>query len=109
MKIAKPKSFSKGLVPTDRHNGKPNILYCFESVAGANQRMKRSGRATLTLCPFHEEANPSFAIYEDTNSYFCFTCEAKGDSYTLLMEMLHLDFKAAKQYAIDNGLFKYNI
>lgn len=106
LKIAKPKSFTKSF-NQNNHKEKPNIVECFESVMGTDQRMKRSGRAILALCPFHGEHNPSFAMYEDTDSYFCFTCEAKGDSYTFLMEILNFDFVAAKEYAIDNGLFKH--
>lgn len=89
-----------------RPEDKPNIVLCFESVMGSDYRIKKSGRAMLALCPFHGESNPSFAMYEDTNSYWCFTCGEKGDSYSFLMKQLNCDFPAAKQYAIDNSLFE---
>lgn len=32
----------------------------------------------LLNCIFHTDTNASLAIYEETNSYFCFGCSAKG-------------------------------
>ncbi len=39
------------------------------------------------LCPFHEEDTPSFTIYPDTDSYFCFGCQASGSSSWLLKKL----------------------
>jgi DNA primase len=83
---------------------KPNIITTFEHLDDS-QILKRSGRATLTLCPFHGENHPSFAMYDETNTYFCFSCGAKGDSYNLLMDILKIDFKSAVQYAKDHDLY----
>lgn len=30
-------------------------------------------------CPFHNEDTPSFKVYLDTNSFYCFGCQASGD------------------------------
>jgi len=102
LKIARP--FEKTSGKNDPQN-KPNIIACFEAVIGIEQKLRRSGRATTALCPYHGENNPSFAMYEDTNTFYCFTCGATGDSYNFLMEQLNCDFLAAKEYAEDNGLF----
>lgn len=83
---------------------KPNILKCFEHL-NPEARVRASGRAYMSLCPFHGEDNPSFAMYEDSNSYYCFTCAVSGDSYNFLMVLLSLTFSAAKNYAEENGLF----
>lgn len=106
LKIARPGEFTKGSTRISPEN-KPNIISAFESIVGTDQRMKRSGRAMLALCPFHGESNPSFAMYEDTNSYYCFTCGVKGDSFTFIMEQMNCTFPAAKQYAEENGLFEH--
>lgn len=37
------------------------------------------GRRLVGRCPFHEEARPSFTVYPDTHSYYCFGCHASGD------------------------------
>ncbi len=83
---------------------KPNIITTFEHL-NDSQVLKRSGRATLTLCPFHGENHPSFAMYDETNTYFCFSCGAKGDSYNLIMGILKIGFKEAVEYAKQNDLY----
>lgn len=104
LKIAKPGEYSKGFDKT-KPEDKPAIIECFESVMGTDQRLRRSGRAMMARCPFHGENNPSFAMYEDTNSGYCFTCGWSGDSYKFLMDQLNCDFKAAKQYAEEHNLY----
>jgi len=82
---------------------KPAILEVFEKLTEP-ARIKQSGRAKITLCPFHADKNPSFALYEDTNSYFCFTCQEKGDTFNLIEKILGVDFVGAKAWARDNHL-----
>lgn len=74
---------------------KPNvdIVAAFE---GLTQKItRRSGLANLALCPFHEETHPSFAMYPETASYFCFSCGAHGDAFDLIMQLENVDFKEA--------------
>lgn len=85
---------------------KPNVLRTFEMVVSSEQSMKRSGRAWITLCPFHDDSKPSFALYQDTNSYYCFTCGEAGDSFNLIMKHFGFSFPAAKEYAQNNGLIQ---
>lgn len=35
---------------------------------------------TTTLCPFHQEKNPSFAVHTQKGCFICFSCGAKGKS-----------------------------
>lgn len=105
MKIAKA-GWGNQKTYTAQKANKPGIVECFESVMGADYKIKRSGRAWMSLCPFHGERNPSFAMYEDTNSYYCFTCGEKGDSFDFLQKQLGISFTDARDYALDNGLFK---
>lgn len=70
------------------------ILQIYEALSHGEQT-KRSGRATLICCPFHGEDTPSCALYEDTNSFFCFACKEAGDYITLVMKMAGVDFKEA--------------
>lgn len=56
-----------------------------------------------TLCPFHNEREPSFTVYKD--SYYCFGCGAHGDVIDFVMEREHLSFREAidwlsKEYGI---------
>ena len=48
------------------------------SVIGADISIRRAGSVFVGLCPFHEEANPSFTIYPDSQSYYCWGCGSSG-------------------------------
>ena len=60
-------------------------LYCEElcQVYGVDLRQKSSG-LMIGLCPFHSEKTPSFTIYLNNNSFYCFGCHKGGDSIHLL-------------------------
>lgn len=47
------------------------------------------------VCPFHEDASPSFKVYEDTNSFYCFGCSASGGPVNFVMLKEGLSFKDA--------------
>lgn len=48
----------------------------------AGERWPRTGQM---MCPTgHDRHSPSFQLYEDTNSYYCFGCGVTGDGYGLL-------------------------
>lgn len=57
--------------------------------------LKRSGRALVGLCLIHEDDNPSFAIYEDTNSWYCFAGCGGGDVISFYQRIKGVDFKTA--------------
>ncbi|MGN0516524.1 CHC2 zinc finger domain-containing protein, partial [Eubacterium sp.] len=41
--------------------------------------LKKRGNTYVGLCPFHNEKSPSFTVYENTQSFYCFVCGAAGD------------------------------
>jgi len=49
----------------------------------------------MGLCPFHNEKTPSFAVYPESNSFYCFGCGAGGDGVAFLMRMERLDYVEA--------------
>ncbi|MCL2493220.1 MAG: DNA primase [Clostridiales bacterium] len=57
--------------------------------------LKKQGRASSGLCPFHNESGPSFYVYEDSQSYYCFGCRAYGDVIRFYEQYYHLDFRDA--------------
>ena len=87
-----------------QRNDKPDILEVLDKCVEISM-IRKSGRARLYLCPFHNEDTPSFAVYEDTNSYWCFGCGEKGDSFDLIKKTLNMNFVEAKQYAAEQGLY----
>lgn len=66
---------------------------------------RRQGRTHKGLCPFHNEKTPSFMVYEDTQSFYCFGCGAGGDAITFTMKVENLDYiEAVKLLAERAGL-----
>ncbi len=61
-------------------------------VASQYVSLKRRGRNMVGLCPFHGEKTPSFNIYTETNSFYCFGCGAGGDVITFVMRIENLDY-----------------
>ena len=60
--------------------------------------LKRRGRNMVGLCPFHGEKTPSFNIYTETDSFYCFGCGAAGDVITFIMKIENFDYVEAVKY-----------
>ena len=60
--------------------------------------LKRRGRNMVGLCPFHGEKTPSFNIYTETDSFYCFGCGAAGDVISFIMKIENLDYVEAVRY-----------
>ena len=57
--------------------------------------LKRGGSIFKACCPFHKEDTPSFTVFPNTQTYFCFGCQKHGDIFTFIMEKENVDFKTA--------------
>lgn len=57
--------------------------------------LKRAGSKYSGLCPFHSEKTPSFTVYPDDNSFFCFGCGIGGNAITFAKKIENLDFEDA--------------
>lgn len=69
-----------------------------ESVVSHYVNLKRSGRSLSGLCPFHSEKTPSFHVFPDTQSFYCFGCEAGGDVITFIRKIENLDYVEALKF-----------
>ncbi len=65
--------------------------------------LRPSGKALMGRCCFHEDRNPSLAVFPKTQSFYCFGCQRGGDVISFLMAAEHLTFTEAvnvlKRYA----------
>jgi DNA primase len=66
-----------------------------ENIASRYLELRPNGRTYIGRCPFHGDQHPSFVIYPDSQSFYCFGCLAYGDVITFLMQIEHLTFPEA--------------
>jgi len=50
--------------------------------------LKRRGRNMVGLCPFHGEKTPSFNVYTENGSFYCFGCGVGGDVISFKLKIL---------------------
>lgn len=65
---------------------------------GSYVTLRRAGSNYNGLCPFHSEKTPSFTVFPDTQSFFCFGCEAGGDAFTFIMRSENLEYPEAVEF-----------
>ena len=74
-----------------------------DQVISSHVNLKRRGKTLVGLCPFHNEKTPSFTVYPDTRSFYCFGCGAGGDVISFVRRIENLDYieavKAVAQIA----------
>lgn len=67
--------------------------------------LKHSGRLYSGRCPFHNEKTPSFYVYPDTQSFYCFGCGVGGEVITFVRKIENLDYiEAVKLLAQRSGI-----
>jgi DNA primase len=67
-------------------------------VIGGYIPLKRMGRNSKGLCPFHSEKTPSFTVYADTASFYCFGCQTGGDVIGFIRKIENLDYVEAIKF-----------
>lgn len=60
--------------------------------------LKHRGRNLLGLCPFHSEKTPSFTVYPESQSYYCFGCGNGGDAITFIRQVENLEYIEAVRF-----------
>mgnify|MGYP000779390921 CR=1 FL=1 len=74
-------------------------------VVGNYVQLKRKGRLYGGLCPFHSEKTPSFYVYPDTQSFYCFGCGVGGDVIHFVRRINSIDYtEAVKMLAARAGM-----
>lgn len=58
--------------------------------------LRKRGRVYKGLCPFHSERTPSFVVYPDTQSWYCYgACNEGGDIFSFVEKLDGLSRKEA--------------
>jgi DNA primase len=66
-----------------------------QDVIATYAELRPSGAHLVCLCPFHAEKTPSFAVYPETGTYYCFGCRAHGDVVTFMRHKESMTFGQA--------------
>lgn len=74
-----------------------------EEVISSYVVLKRAGSTYKGLCPFHNERTPSFTVYPNTNSFYCFGCQSGGDVVTFIKSAENLDYMEAVRLLADRA------
>lgn len=76
-----------------------------ETVISQYVTLKRRGKNLVGLCPFHGEKTPSFTVYPETSSFYCFGCGVGGDVFTFTGLIENLDYiESIKHLAEKSGV-----
>lgn len=72
-----------------------------EHIVSGYVQLKKKGRYLSGLCPFHSEKSPSFFVYPQTQSFYCFGCGAGGDVITFIRQIENLEYMEAVRFLAD--------
>lgn len=57
--------------------------------------VRKQGASYVSVCPFHDDRNPSMHINSQKGFYHCFACRAGGDVFRFVMDFEKLSFSEA--------------
>lgn len=91
----KPPKASARTLQADSEVARLKSRVALEDVARQYLALRQSGRNYTARCPFHDDRHPSFVVFPETQSFYCFSCSAHGDVLSFLMRIEGLDFGEA--------------
>ncbi len=77
-----------------------------EDLISSYVSIQRRGSNLVGLCPFHNEKTPSFTVFPETESFYCFGCGAGGEAITFIRRIENLDFADAVKFLADRAGMK---
>ena len=78
-------------------------------IIGQYVDIKKQGANYVTLCPFHDDTNPSLSISDSKKIFKCFVCDKGGNVITFVSEFEKITFQAALKKLADKAGIKHNI
>ena len=61
-------------------------------VIGRRLQLNKKGANFWCLCPFHDDSNPSMAVNQDRQFFYCFVCQESGNAIHFLRQYENLEF-----------------
>jgi hypothetical protein len=91
VKSSKPKPRSVINLDIDKTKASIDIVRFISK----HTRLRQSGKTYSGICPFHSEQHPSFTVYPESQSWYCFSCNRGGDVINFIMLIEKVEFKSA--------------
>ncbi|MFX0195182.1 MAG: phage/plasmid primase, P4 family [Candidatus Hodarchaeota archaeon] len=60
--------------------------------------LEKAGNKYKGICPFHPDKKPSFTIYPETGTFYCFGCQQAGNAINFYAKKNNLSYNQAKQH-----------
>lgn len=61
------------------------------------------GNRLMSLCPFHNDKTPSFTVYPEKGSFYCFGCGTGGDVIEFVKLIKNIDYVGAVRLLADRA------
>lgn len=74
-----------------------------EQIISSYVPLRRRGKNLVGLCPFHNEKTPSFTVYPETESFYCFGCAAGGEVISFIRRIENLDYVEAVRFLCERA------
>lgn len=74
-----------------------------EQLISSYVNLKRRGKNLVGLCPFHNEKTPSFTVYPESQSFYCFGCGAGGEAISFVRRLENLDYTEAVRFLCERA------
>jgi DNA primase len=70
---------------------------------GGYVALRRQGRGYVGLCPWHDDARPSFQVNQERQSFKCWVCDIGGDIFSFVMRAEGMEFREALELLADRA------
>ena len=70
---------------------------------------KRVSGSYMICCPFHSDEDPSLAIYDSDNCWYCYGCQRSGDLLQFIVELKKLQGNCSRASVANDILRKESI
>ena len=64
-------------------------------VISQDVQLKKQVKNLMGHCPFHRDDTPSFAVNEQKQFFYCFSCHRSGNVFGFLQQLHNLSFPDA--------------